>query len=151
MDVREAIYHYCNYQERCHSQVRDKLFSLGCPYKDVDGYIAELIEKDLLNEQRFTCSFVRTRFGQKHWGRKKIVFQLKQLNISDYCIRKGLAEIDDEEYLRTAAKLMEKKWNELRTEKNVYKRKQKVFQYLHQKGFETDVITEMLKEIMTGY
>jgi regulatory protein len=34
----------------------------------------------------------------KQWGRVKIRYELKQKHISEYCIKKGLKEIDEEEY-----------------------------------------------------
>ena len=51
--IEQAIEQYCNYQERCHQQVRDKLYTLGANSEEVECLIATLIEKDILNEQRF--------------------------------------------------------------------------------------------------
>ena len=47
--IEQAIEQYCNYQERCHQQVRDKLYTLGANSEEVECLIATLIEKDILN------------------------------------------------------------------------------------------------------
>jgi hypothetical protein len=38
------IKHFCAYQERCHTGVRDKLYSFGLHRKDVDRIVADLQE-----------------------------------------------------------------------------------------------------------
>jgi regulatory protein len=81
----------------------------------------------------------------KSWGRVRIRHELKQRRISDFCIRKGMGEIDDEEYDKVLGKLLESKWDTLRSEKNVFTRKKKTLDYLMQKGFERDLILDLLK------
>jgi len=148
MDVRTAIYRYCNYQPRCHYEVRNKLYEIGCKADEVNELIAELIEKDLLNEERYARAIARGKFRIKHWGRQKIVQQLKLNKISDYCIRKALTEIDTEEYYQTLLKQTEKKWHEFRGDENVLLRKNKVYRYLMQKGFEPDMIWDAINQIV---
>lgn len=147
-DVRSAIYRYCNYQERSHAEVRNKLYELGCKTPEVERMIAELIEKDLLNEERYARAIARGKFRIKRWGRQKIIQQLKQNKISAYCIRKALTEIDPDEYNHTLVRLAQRKWEELRTEKNIQLRKTKVYRYLLQKGYEADMIGDTLNEII---
>jgi regulatory protein len=145
METKDAIYYYCNYQERCQQQVRDKLYSLGCNTGEVEAMIADLIEKGLVNEERFSRAIARGKFRINKWGRIKIIQQLKQHRISDYCIKIGLREIDEEEYAQTLQRLATAKWAELKGEKNIFTKKAKVFRYLRQKGFERDLITESIE------
>ncbi len=62
----------------------------------------------------FARNYARGKFRIKNWGKRKIVYELKLLQISDYCIKKGLEEIDPEEYEITLAKLGHQKWVELK-------------------------------------
>lgn len=149
MEARAAIWHYCNYQERCHKEVRNKLYELGCKTAEVDLLMTELIEVDLLNEERYARAIARGKFRLKQWGRNKIVQQLKANSISAYCIKKALTEIDEDEYAATLQKLAERKWEDLRVEKRLPVRKEKLFRYLLQKGFESERITEAFKQILT--
>jgi regulatory protein len=147
-DITTAIYRYCNYQERSHAEVRNKLYELGCTTPEVEQHIADLIEKGLLNEERYARAIARGKFRMKQWGRVKIVQQLKLQRVSEYCIRKALTEIDEDEYIQTLQKLAEKKWLELRSERNMLVRKGKAYKYLAQRGYESSLIQDALKEII---
>ena len=150
MDSRATIYSYCNYQERCHKEVRNKLYDIGCRREEVESLITDLISDDLLNEERYARSFARGKFRVKQWGKNKIVYALRQNKVSDYCIKKGLSEIDSIDYLEALAKLAAKKWHELRAEKTKLVRKVKLQRYLLQKGFENDLIKDVISEIITS-
>ena len=41
----QKIKHYCGYQERCHAEVKEKLYSFGLWKKDVEELIVQLIEE----------------------------------------------------------------------------------------------------------
>src|SRR5690349_1101603 len=112
MEAKAAILHYCKYQERCHSEVRNKLYELGFNTVEVEEQLAGLIETGVLNEERFARAFARGRFRMKQWGKEKIKQQLKLRKVSDYCIKKAMQEIDGDEYERTLGKLSAKKWAE---------------------------------------
>lgn len=150
MDAKAAIWHYCNYQERSHKEVRNRLYESGCKTPEVEQLISELIEAGLLNEERYARSIARGKFQLKKWGRNKIIQSLKQQQVSAYCIRKALTEIDPDEYLNTLAKLAAKKWQELKSERGPLIKKAKLFRYLLQKGYEHDLINDIYKEITEG-
>ncbi len=137
---------YCSYQERSHNEVKEKLFGFGLTTNEVENIVAELISDDFLNEERFARAFARGKFNLKGWGKVKIRYELKQRRVSDYCIRKGLTEIDDEEYEKKIKKLFEEKLRQLKREKNAFIRKRKLMDHLLQKGYERDLIQNLLKE-----
>jgi regulatory protein len=139
----QKLKHYCAYQERCHSEVKEKLYSLGVWKKDRDEIISALIEENYLNEERFAIVFAGGRFRVKQWGRVKIKYELKQKQVSDYSIKKALKQVDEKEYLKTLEKLLEKKQALLKKEQPVI-RKKKTMDYLLQKGFEADLINKMM-------
>jgi regulatory protein len=145
MEIKAAIINYCRYQERCHAEVRNKLYELGCTTTIVNEYMATLIEMDLLNEERFARSFARGKFRMKQWGREKIKQQLKHKRISDYCIKKAMTEIDSELYDAALKKLADRKIMEIRGDRSVNSRKAKLYRYLLQKGFERDLIMDVIK------
>jgi regulatory protein len=141
------IKHFCSYQERSHSEVKDKLYSFGLWKKDVELLISQLIEEDYLNEERYAKMFAGGKFRMKKWGKVKIKYELKQKQISEYCIKKGLKEIDEADYLATLKKLLSEKLRLLKTEKNILIKKRKALDYLLQKGYERDLIMGLLNEI----
>jgi regulatory protein len=135
---------YCAYQERCHSEVKEKLSSYGVYGKDADSIIATLVEENYLNEERFAIHFAGGKFRIKQWGKVKIKYELRQKHVSDYCIKKALGAIDMEEYEKTLTKLAEEKRRSLRGEKNIFIKKRKLQQYLMQKGYESSLVNEVV-------
>ena len=135
---------YCAYQERCHSEVKEKLYSFGINKTEVDELLSELISENYLNEERFAIQFCGGKFRVKQWGRIKIKYALKQKQISDYCIKKALAAIDEDDYNKTAQKLFDQKLKTLKAEKNSFVKKRKLQDHLMQKGFEQDVIRKLI-------
>lgn len=138
---------YCAYQERCHSEVKQKLYDLGVWKDDAENVVVKLIEEDFLNEERFAESYARGKFVFKQWGKTKIKRKLKEKNISQYCINKAIAQIDDEEYLKTIEKLIQKKTSDYKKKYRGYELKAKLMNYLISKGFELDVIKGKLEEL----
>ena len=137
---------YCSYQERNHKETKDRLFSYGLPKSDIEQILSRLIEEDYLNEERFAAAYARGKFRMKQWGRIKIRYDLRQKQVSDYCIEKAMKEIDEEEYMKTLEKLMEEKMSELQSETNVLAKKKKATDFLLQKGYERDIIYALVKE-----
>ena len=143
----QKIRHYCGYQERCHAEVKEKLYSFGLYKKDVEELISTLIEENYLNEERFALQFAGGKFRMNQWGRKKIEFELKQKHVSEYCIRKGLKEINDIDYRNTLEKLAKQKWEQLEDEQDVFTRRKKLSDYLLQKGYEYSYIAEIVSSV----
>jgi regulatory protein len=72
-DARNKIEHYCAYQERCHTEVEQKLNQwilkkLMKLFPSIDNF---------LNEERFACSFARGKHRIKQWGKIRITNELK--------------------------------------------------------------------------
>lgn len=124
---------FCNYRDRCHKEVRDKLYAMGLFKKEVDQVLMQMIDEDLLNEERFARSFARGYFRTKQWGRYKIERELQQRQIHARLIDTAMTEIDEEEYQATVRRLIEKKLKT--TEGKPLERKQKVSDYLMRKGY----------------
>lgn len=142
----QKLKHYCAYQERCHSEVKEKLYNLGAWKKDHDEIIATLIEENYLNEERFAVAFAGGKFRVKQWGRVKIKYELKQKQVSEYCIKKSLKQIDEEEYIKVLNKLAKEKYTSLKSEQYLI-RKKKMMDYLIAKGFEMDLIRRVVDNV----
>ncbi len=141
------IKQYCAYQERCHAEVRDKLYSFGLNKIEVEEIISGLITENYLNEERFAIHYAGGKFRMKQWGKNKIKQSLKFKQVSDYCIRKALKEIDSKEYEKTFQKLAEQKLKTLKSEKNIFIKKRKLQDYLIQKGYENEKIREAVNNL----
>ncbi len=135
---------YCAYQERCHIEVLEKLSEWGIWGFDAQEILLTLIEQNYLNEERFAIAFAGGKFRVKHWGKVKIKLELKQRDISEYCLNKALNEISDQDYLHTLNEQIDKKWAETK-DKNLLSKRAKVARYVIGKGFEQDLIWNILR------
>ncbi len=142
----QKLKHFCAYQERCHSEVKEKLYNLGVWKKDHDDILASLIEENYLNEERFAMAYAGGKFRIKQWGKVKIKYELKQKQVSEYCIKKALKQIDEEKYLEVLDKLAKEKYASLKRDQWLV-RKKKTMDYLFRKGFEAELINESIKKI----
>ena len=145
-EAKSRIRNYCAIQDRCEWDVRKKLAEWGVMKSIKDVLIAELINDQFIDEERYARSFCRGKFRIKKWGKKKIEFTLKQKKISTTCIQKGMDEIDEQEYLLQLRTQAEKK-NKLIKEKNHLIRKRKLAKHLVEKGYETHLVWQKIKEI----
>lgn len=139
----EKAANFCAYQERCQEEVKKKLFDLKIDSEDVDEVIYLLIKEDFLNEERFSKTYCRSKFKHNKWGKNKIIQNLKQKKVSERNIKTGLLEINNSEYYNLAESLIEKKKNSI-NDKNHWVRKQKITNYMVQKGFEFELIKEFI-------
>jgi regulatory protein len=146
------IRHFCAFQERTHLEVKRKLSGYGISWTQAGELLSKLIEEGFLNEERFARSFAGGKFRMKGWGRKKIEMELKMRMISDYSIRVAIREeIDPAEYEKTLTKLVEKKWNSLKSPGDTFYTKQaKTRQYLLGRGYENDWISRIMKKFIDG-
>lgn len=143
----QKLRQYCTYQERSHYEVQQKLWDLGVRRIGHDEIISGLIEEDYLNEERFAKAFVGGKFRMKDWGRKKIQHALKEKRVSEYNIKKAMKEINEETYLKILKKLAEKKYESLKQEQYLV-RKKKTLDYLLQKGFENELAIKTINGLI---
>jgi regulatory protein len=144
-EVRKKIYHYCAYQERSHQEVRNKLSDLEISTPEIEEVISHLITEGYLNEERFAKAFAGGKFRLKNWGRIKIVNALEAKGLTKNCIRIGLREIDEADYRRTIELLILKKLDQT-DEENIYVKREKLATHVIQKGFEPELVWEIVKE-----
>jgi regulatory protein len=142
----QKLKHFCAYQERCHNEVREKLYDLGVWKKDHDEIIATLIEEKYLDEERFAIAFAGGKFRIKKWGRQKIRHALRQKQVSEYSIRRALGEIDEEAYENMAFELLADKYADLKQEQYLV-RKKKSMDYMVARGYEYELLSRLMSRI----
>jgi regulatory protein len=126
--------------------VRDKLYEYGLHKPDVEQIISKLIGENFLSEERFAIAFAGGKFRIKKWGKIKIKAELRHRKVSDFCINKALKQINDTDYFSTLEKIISQK-SKLLKEPNKIKKRNKLIQFAAGKGYERDLIMDILKEI----
>jgi len=138
---------YCRYQQRCQSELKEKLFELGINKKDHDELLAELIRENCVSDEKFAVAFVSGRFKMKQWGRRKIQKGLKEKRVSEEIAQRALQQINKKEYTAILNKLAKERYAFLKNEQYLV-RKKKTMNYLIQKGYEVDLIKDAIKNFL---
>ena len=109
----------------------------------IDEIIAHLIHHNFLNEERFARAFARGKFRNKKWGRGRIIRELKQRQIGKYNIDQALKELDEEDYEGVFDTLSRKRLQQLTSEKNIYRKRKKLTDYLLYRGWEAHMVYDL--------
>ena len=141
-EATRLLEQYCAYQERSHREVEQKLKSLKMIPEAREKIVLHLMHANFLNEERYAKACVRGKFSIKKWGRRKIVNELKFKGVSDYNIKTGLTEIDQDDYLRTLEEIALNKAPTIKAT-NDFQKKQKLQTYLIQRGFEPELVYQV--------
>jgi len=144
--ILKKLQRYCAYQDRCHQEVRTKLIALKVYGDDLEDIVVELINENFLNEERYARSYTRGKFRLKKWGRNKIKRNLAQRRVSSYCVKKGMEEIDEEDYLSTLKDILTNKMQR-HDDLSELLAKDKAIKYASSRGYEADLIFKLIKEI----
>lgn len=146
-EIKKKIEHYCAYQERCVFEVRKKLIQLGADENVIVAMLQWLTNENFINEQRFAEAYARSKINQKNWGKNKIVIALKSFGIAENIINIAFSKVDANIYNQQLIHSLEKK-NKTIQEPNTFIRKNKLAQYLINKGFEADLVWEKINKMI---
>ena len=109
--------------------------------------LSSLITEGYLNEERFSKAFAGGKFRMKKWGRNKIAHALEGKGVSQNCIRIGLKEIDEQEYVAALRALLKQKASGLE-EDSVYAVRDRLSRFAIQKGYEPDLVWREINELL---
>lgn len=143
LDALRKAASFCVYQERTQQEVRERLNDWDVYDDDAEEVIAELITQNYLNEERFAKSFAGGKFRVKHWGKRKIKQHLQQRGITGYNLDQAMKEIKPDDYKEALAELLDKKRQSIRDD-NPLVVKQKLVRFALSKGYESDLIWQVL-------
>ena len=144
-EIKMKLVDYCVYQDRCHSEVEQKMKEFVLIPEAKEEILLYLMKENYLNEERFTRSYIRGKFYIKNWGRNKIKNHLKfNKAISEKLINSCMDEIDDKDYQSTISKLYSAYSEKLKGLKN-YQKEAKTIRHLLSIGFEYELIKGFLE------
>jgi regulatory protein len=134
---------YCAYQDRCSSEVIQKLKGWGVDENRIPKIIEALVKDKFIDDRRFAETFAISKFRLKKWGRNKIAYELRLKKITAEMIVHALDSIDENEYAETIRSLIGHKAKEIK-DKDVFLKNQKIARFLISKGFEAERVFAVL-------
>lgn len=137
--VFQKMAHFCAFQERALTDVLQKLKKFSLPSEEQQYIVHRLSSEGFLDENRYVSAFINDKFRLNRWGPVKIAHALKAKQVSSQAIAEGLLQIKREALEETLLELATKKVEALQNQPPLAK-KQKLVNYLLQKGFDPDMI-----------
>lgn len=143
--LKEQAFRYLKQRAHSSTELKQKLVRKGFSEDKVLKFIDKLKQEGYLNDEEFLQMFIHDRVQFTKKGSFLIIQELKQKGYREEDIipvlRKYLTQEDE---LKRARELAKKKW-EFYRKKTVNERKQKVFQFLIQKGYTIDIVKKALE------
>lgn len=136
----------CSRRELCSYDIRNKLLSWNVGNNETEKIIDILIKEKFINETRYATAFVRDKFNFNKWGKVKIAAHLKVKNIPPDIIRSALVLIDNVLYTKILKELITNHRRSVKA-KNQYDLKAKLLRYGLSKGFESNLLYDLLNDL----
>jgi regulatory protein len=136
---------YCALAEQCEDAVRQKLVTWGASPSDSDVIVAALQGEGYLDNERYARAFCESKILTQHWGRQKVLYQLRLKHLPREAVDRGMAAVSNEAYMAVLAEVTEKKRLELEQKTDdPFVLRQKLTASLVNKGFTLPEINQVL-------
>lgn len=129
--------------------LQQKLSAKGFLRHSSDNILIEFEEKGWIDDHSFARSYAHDKYNLAGWGPKKIEMYLKRDGVPESVIKKALQVLEPTESVaQTFEKLVNKRKLHFIREKDTFKRKKKVVDYLLRKGFSPDDVFKYIDSIL---
>lgn len=137
----------CARQERCCSEIEQKLALWEVEKTVSQKVIAKLLEEKYIDESRYASFFARDKFRFNKWGKQKIAWHLRNKKISADTITEVISKLDDSDYSETLFSLLKEKEKSL-SGREFLKKKAALVRFAASRGFEYDQIMKILDRLL---
>lgn len=135
---------YVSFKRRTKSQIEKKMIELGYDENTVEKVIYKLNEFKYLDDEQYAEDYIKDRINMRPSGKRLIAMELKNKGINENIIIEKIEATEIDEYGMAYA-LAQKKVT--RIQKLDRKELQKIYAFLMRKGFASDIIMRVLREI----
>jgi regulatory protein len=136
----------CSKSEKCSSEILNKLKLWGLSSEESEPVLELLIAEKYLDNERFARAYVKDKFRFNHWGKQKIAYLLRAKNIPSEILELAFEEIAEESYADNLRRLLADKEKTIKA-KDKYDKRNKLMRFALGRGFETDNIYAVLKDL----
>ena len=149
MNYQEALKYtmdLCSRQEKCCSEIREKLEKYKLPREQTEKVLITLKKEGFIDESRYAGMFARDKLRLNRWGKIKIRYMLSGKRIPEEIITDAINGIDDASYREILKEELLKK-RQRAGGGNSFERRSKLARFAQQRGFESGLIFQVLDEI----
>lgn len=152
---RNKVKSYCmkmlGRRDYARKELFDKAVNKDFPENIIYSVLDELEDKGFINDRSFAEKFAADKSRLNNWGPAKIKSKLYNKGISRRVAERGIEKVFNELDLEeTFFNLVRKNRRKFLREEDPLKRKKKVFDYLHRKGYRSESIFNYLDELLAS-
>ena len=137
---------FCALSEQCETSVRQKLIAWGAAVAEVEPIINSLRADDYLNDSRYARAYAESKILHQHWGKQKVLYQLRQKHLSKEAIAESMEIVDNEAYLSILRDEATKKLHLLGGELTPDNQR-RLLNFLSSRGFTLSEINQVITNI----
>lgn len=146
LDYASAL---CNRAEYCTSEIAAKLKAKGLTPPQVEETLAKLKSARLIDDKRYAGAFVRQKFRNQLWGKRKIETELRKKRIDHRIISAALAQISDSDYRQAVSQTVARKAASLGGATDA-KTRTAIARFALSRGYEPALVFQALDSISTN-
>ena len=122
-----------------------KLKQRGFCQEDIDVAVSSCERFDYINDERTAKVYIR-QLKRRGYGKKRIQLELNKKGLKGDPIQQILNEsVSERDESEGAERILTKNVKRFEREKDLQKRRDKMYRFLHTRGFSRDVITNTIK------
>jgi regulatory protein len=150
---RHEVKSYClkmlGRRSHARSELVSKALKKGFVREVVEDVLDELGRKKYLDDRQFAREYASDKARLSRWGPRKIYSALRRKGVDTQTIEQAIDEqFEAMDVEATLVQLVTKRKDKFAREKDPYKRKKKIFNYLRQKGFESASILNVIDRLL---
>ena len=147
--IKQKAFRLLGRRQHSSSELRRKLWNKDYEQKLIDEVIEDLSKNGYIDDTEFIRVFVAEKSKTKNWSRKRIKSELIKRGLDSKLIDKILSEQYSESDFDNASTVAKKKV-EVLTKRNLEKKelRTKLSTYLFSKGFDYEVIKDVVNQIL---
>ncbi|MEM1125288.1 MAG: RecX family transcriptional regulator [Bacteroidota bacterium] len=146
--ARARALHFLAHRGRTEEEVRRKLRQVGFGEAVTEQTLDRLRELGYLNDAAYARAYTQARYRSRGYGPRRIRDELRRRGVSAPLIDEALAELAEQaDPLEAARRHARRRWRRLVHEPDAYKRRRKLSDFLVRRGFEYDVIRQLVEEL----
>jgi len=148
--IKQKAFAYLARRQHSEKELAIKLKQKGYNVEFINEVLTELKENNLVNDKNFSLQFVDEMASRKKWSPKKIKAELIKKGIS----KEIISTVIEEKYsrqaeLENALAVANKKLKILKSKIDDDEIiKQKLFSFLYQRGYEYDLVNEIITSVL---
>lgn len=145
-NARESALRLISYRDRTKSEIRKRLIGSDFPEDVVDEVVNQLVDTELLDDEKFSRDWVKNRSAAKPMGRKRLSWELRSKGVDAPVVEETLEGLDEETEFELALEAASKKIQKADLTDPTLKNR--LGSFLARRGFGWEIIARVVGELI---